>query len=1266
MRRLLLSALPLFLAAGQAGAQSYTLNEGFEGADVPPSGWTMRVGSDATTNKYKWEQVKYTSNPLNLRSGYTHGGDYAMMVSSGKNNATYGSPDSWLITPLVGVNAGDYLSFMMAYAPVFNAVATVPEDQRIKFAVLVSTAGTDAEAFTDTLAVFAPYSETDWRQKVYSLDKYAGKKIYIAFHEFGNATVGPVTLNRTWIDDVKVGQTASSDFVATELVSPCKGPEASQNVTFKFANNGIAPHGLTVSYKVNDGATTTEMIDPTTLTGDTATYTFNMPATLTEGDNTVKVWATADNDGVHDNDTLTTKVTIEKTFSLPYEMTADNLGDGWTYTYHSGKLQKGTNVGWWQVPDYNTGKYYWTYKTGASKESLLVGQWFKFAKGKVKMNLTYTSGTDVPLTVTYDTSDDADGSKAASKEFTLKAAAENGTSDDILIDVPEDGKYKLSFKVGSDYAGPFVINTLSLEKVAQGDVAVTMAKTRTTTAVDTENSVFATVKNYSNENLTNIPVKVEVDGDVVYTDTVASIASGEETTIMVGRNPDKMKPSFGISFATEGTHTVKVYSAFENDTDQSNDTVAVSVYAYDKYAVPYAESFENEKDNKCWTAEDKGGSVLNWTIGSAKAGNVNWAKDGENAAYMSSVANTEHDAELESPYIHVAEPGKLRLSYYYTTRMKATNATDTTFLEVTLESVKTDTIAYENPDGVETYYVECVYDTTRCDTITDANVGKYRQGYLLADIPEAGDYYVTFRNYGKGHDVVLDDIRLDQAADLALIDARQTAKSGYGNTVNTIAAQIANHGAKPVSNFEINLKTKLADGTETVKTETYAQTLAAGDSITYYFKDIDISAADTYTYTVSVTASDDTDDFNNTWTLDPITSYANATLPYTADFDTDDQQAQWTLNGTWQTGVYSSSSSAYNGTGAISHHKKAADENGDWAYSGCIEIPAGTYDLSFFYRTYLNGKTSKMYAQNFALYLGKEPSAEAMTQNIYTSDADVVAPEKRYKKVDETFTVEEDGKYYIGVKCTSSSAYGVLYIDNISIRESGVNATELKSYKADFNEWHKYDPSSQFAQWIVSEDGSALETSQTVFNAGNPTLELPGLIVSPAFSVKKGCTLKYSFDYGMNVDDAANLTDAEKDKMGTLLYMLNADNPDSLTVKLCGGSRVNSDDCGVAGSYKMTDDGVYYFAIRLTGADNCISETAKLTYNVANLEISAEEPTGITSLNASAEGKTEVYSSNGMLVGTFNSVAEAMKECKGHGIYMIKSAATGKTVKVVR
>lgn len=148
---MLLSAISLFLPIIAANAQDPVLKEGFEGDDVPPSGWTVRSCSDATTNKYKWESVAYGSDPLKYRSGYSQGENKAMMVSSGKTTSTTPAPDSWLITPQVSVSEGDYLSFMLAYAPVYNDNAVVPEDQRIKFAVLVSTTGTDATDFTETL-----------------------------------------------------------------------------------------------------------------------------------------------------------------------------------------------------------------------------------------------------------------------------------------------------------------------------------------------------------------------------------------------------------------------------------------------------------------------------------------------------------------------------------------------------------------------------------------------------------------------------------------------------------------------------------------------------------------------------------------------------------------------------------------------------------------------------------------------------------------------------------------------------------------------------------------------------------------------------------------------------------------------------------------------------------------------------------------------------------------------------------------------------------
>ena len=1248
MKRLFISALSLLALTATANAQSNSLEEGFEAADLLTSGWTTRTSSDASGNKFKWEKVAYTSNPLNLRSGYTQGGDSAMMVSSGKTTSAGIAPDSWLISPAVTVADGDYLSFMLAYAPVYNDVATVPAEQRIKFAVLVSTTGTEADDFTETLFEFAPYGDTDWRKKVFSLSKFAGQTIHIAFRDYGNASTGPVTLNRTWIDDVVVGQGASSDFVATELLSPAAGPNLSQKVSFKYTNSGLAPQTLSVSYKVNDNDPVTEKVDLSAAPSDTTLYTFQTPATLNVGSNKVSVWATADNDGVHENDTLTSTVTIEKVFSLPYEMNSDNLSDGWTYTYHTGKLNRGTNTGWWQVPDETMTKYVWSYKLCA-KESILEGKWFALEEGKANITFNYTSGTEVPLEIQY-TKNPAEGEEAETHSVTATLpASTEAASQTVSIDVPETGVYKLGLKCGDTYAGPFAINTLNLTKVAKGDVAVTEVKTDKAVVANTPQRIYVKVRNYSEEDLADIPVKVDVDGQTVSTDIVSNVPAGGVVDVEIGQTNIADETLRGISYA-EGTHDVKVYTAFENDINAANDTLSTTVYAYTKPEMPFAESFENETDNQRWTSENLSDNALDWTIDTAVVGNLNWAKDGENAAYMSSVAGAEHNAVLRSPVIRVNEAGKVRLSYYYTTRMTATNADDRTFLTVSVKGVSAETADFE---------------VSRKDSISDANVGSYHQGYLLANLPAAGDYRIEFLNTGLGHDIVLDDIRFDQLSDWAIVAATQTAKTGFNNTVSQITARIANHGAADKAGFSLILKTLHADGTETSLTEQYEGTILAGDTVAYTFADVDVSQADTYTFGIQLIDNEDADEFNNAWTLPSITTFANATLPYTADFDTEEQQLQWTLNGGWQTGTYTSSSSAYNGTGAISHHRAAESEDGDWAFSGCIEIPAGTYDLTFFYRTFLNGKTEKLYAQNFAVYLGTEPKAEAMTQVVYTSPVDAIASDKRYKKVAEQLTVAEDGQYYIGIKCTSSSAYGVLYVDDIQLKEADATAPVLNDYTADFSTWYHYDPSTQFAQWTEAEDGNSLVATQKIFNAGNPQVELPGLLVSPAFTLTEGTTVLAALDYSMAIEDASNVSDDEKAKMRTTVCLLHEHNPEAVCATIAEGDVADGSRQTASSSFDITETGVYYFAIGTSGAENCLADDATLTYNLYGLTLSSVE-TGITTAKSQLTGNVELFDLNGRLIGSFDNASDALKNCPQRGVYILHSQDSANSVKVIK
>lgn len=1239
MKKMLLSAMSVFISLIAANAQEPVLSEGFEGGDVPPAGWTVRSCSDATTNRYKWEQVAYGSDPLKYRSGYTQGGTKAMMVSSGKTTSTKPAPDSWLITPQLTVSEGDYLSFMLAYAPVYNDNAVVPADKRIKFAVLVSTTGTDAADFTETLMEFAPYGETDWRKKVLSLQKYTGKNVYIAFREYGDCTLGAITLNRTWIDDVTVGKTAGADLVVSDLLSPVAGPKATQSVSIKYTNSGLLTSGLTASYSVNGGDPVSEQIGAsvTCATGDTLSYTFAAPATLDAGAaNIIKAWVTAGSDLVHENDTLAATVAIDHIFALPYEMNSDNLSEGWSYTYHSGKLNRGTNTGWWQIPDETATKAVWSYKLCA-KESILEGRWFSLDAGKKNLTFNYTSGTDVPLTLIL-----TDSETATTTETTVTLPA-NATAAEskVSVSIPVTGLYKLGIKCGAEYAGPFTINSLAISNAVPEDVAVASVQLPSAMVADSLYSVKVKLTNFGEQASRNFPVAVAVDDNVVLTDAIPSIEAGKtiDWTMGEGTAYDMLK---GVSLAA-GTHTIRVYTALADDSALTNDTISLKVYAYDKPSVPFAESFENSDDNSRWIADNLSDNALNWNIGSAISNGVNWAKgDGSNAAYMSSVAGAEHNAVLRSPVISVAKAGKVRLSYYYTTRMKATDPESKTFLEAALVSLSGD------------------YTVSRKDTITDENIGTYRQGYILADIPAAGDYQILFTNTGQGHDVVLDDIRLDQQLDLAITQATQTAASGYNNTVNTVSVKVANHGA--VAKQGLNLKLTTTVGSASSETPaSYTGTIEPGDTITYTFNSVDISAAATYSFMVEVVSDDDADNFNNSWILPDIISYPNAIVPYVADFDTDEQKEQWTFGGTWQTGTYKSSNAAYNGTGAISHHQKAADANGDWAFSGCIEIPAGTYDLSFFYRTFLHGKTSDLYAQNFSLCLGSEPKAEAMTQTLYTSPADALAYEKRYKKVAEKITVAESGKYYLGVKCTSQSAYGVLYLDDIRISTEAAEPQELTSYDADFSTWYHYDPSEQFSQW--TEAAGAISASQNIFNAGNPQTELPGILVSPAFSIAKDATVTATLDYSMAIADAS-VSDEEKSKMKTALYVATTDSPESFTTELASGTDLSGNSKTATGTFVCPASGVYYFGIGLAGAENCLVDQTTLTYTIYSLTLSAET-SGISTVQT-LSGSVELYTANGMRIGSFASAAEAMKHCEGRGVYILRQPSSSTSVKVVR
>ncbi len=1214
--------LSLLFTAPAANAQ--TLSEGFEGDTTPPEGWTVR----SSCKQWSWASATYKTFS-NFIKGYNDGGLKAMKSTTGRTGGAVPAPDSWLITPQVSVSEGDFLNFMISWNSSFNATATVPDTARTQFEVLVSTTDTTTTSFTDTLYAVVPVGLCNWHSMSLNLAKYAGKQIYIAFHDHGNTPASPYTNNSLYIDDVKVSASNPSDLTVESLVSPVDGYYDKQDMTITVKNFGKEVSSFNVGYSVDGGEAVTETVNQPLGTDGSLTYTFKDSVKLSRTKHTILTWATAESDLLHSNDTLTSTVTIDPTMPFPYEM-AENRNDSmWTSTYKSKVLS--VIYGW----SYSETQGAWGYLEAAGKNSRLRSNWVEMPGGMAQLKFKYMSLVDATVNVAAIT---PQGETAGTFTANLSTAGDYAEAS-IPMDIAA-GVYRFEIGLASGYEGQFVLKNIALRSVEANDIAVKeIVEPGITAVTGTTLNFSAEIENAGSAVQKNIPVKLVYDGETVATETI-------DSTLEAGK---KIAYTFKYTCeAKSGKHNVAVIAALNGDTNAANDTVSSSVYVYEPMAYPFAENFEDSTTAGLWT-KITSVSSLDWTVGSVDKGYANYAKDGHNAAYVNSLANTEHDDWLISPAINVTKAGANRLSFYYTTTMKATNATDKTVLK-----------AYISKDYTAGEYTEA--DLVSTDTITNDNILTYRQGYAFKQITEPGTYYIAFQYTGTGHDLIIDDVRFDDATDMAITAVSHNAKSGFGLTTDSVTAVVTNHGASEVKAFDMNcyLNGKLAIS------EHYSdEALKPGESLSYTFdKLLDISAPGEYTIQVEVSAEGDTISYNNKWALDAIQNYAVATLPYSENLDSLSSLERWTVEGNWQKGNnFTSANSAYNGTGAIMHNAKIADANGDWAFSDCIEIPAGTHELSFFYRTALNGKSASTYAQNFEVYLGSKADSASMTKLLYTSPANVMVPERRYKKVIAQFD-NEAGQYYIGIKCTTTTKFGKLFLDQFAIDDTVSTSNTLGEYDADFSEWYQYDQSSQFQHWVADSTEEGVYTTQrAIYNALTAT-ELPGVFVSPAFIGKAGDNIDATLTYSMAIDNESQLADTEKAKMKMSVVIAQVNIPDSFTTVILSDSIISGEETEATGSYTLPADGIYYYGVKAEGADKSIKEDVIATYKLYSLKlVGPEVVTAISNAKNSASAAVEVYTVDGIRLGRFNTVDEARKSIAKSGLYIMKSGST--TVKTV-
>lgn len=565
--------------------------------------------------------------------------------------------------------------------------------------------------------------------------------------------------------------------------------------------------------------------------------------------------------------------------------------------------------------------------------------------------------------------------------------------------------------------------------------------------------------------------------------------------------------------ATQATDSSCLSVWVEGDDDQNhvNDTVKVdNLCYYIPEEFPYHENFE---ETEHWQIVDGGNDGFTWVFaqGQTFVGN---AFLGYQQSYGS------YDDWAISPAVKMPS-GKARIAFYYT------GLNGGTHLQVLMGT---------SPDT--TTMKEVIWEQ-------DINNGYWDNAYSPIEISQEGNYYFAFHLTGSSDQVMICDFRVNAEEDLCVKDVAFVENSDFDLACSRVKIKIANQGMSTQKDIDVAYEVNGEISEETIQDE-----IAPGDVIEYTFEaDVDVVDTGTYNLIGRIITLVGTDTINDAKTGIPLKHYAYKTVPYLCDFTNTNAFEQWKFeneddNSGWSISTslfpYVGESSYYQGVFAYTlkheNSKSNANQSDDWAFSEGIALPAGTYDLSFFYKN--TGDTT----QKFALYLGFDNKSTAMSDRLMSSEGYIMTTPE-YRKCLRRIQIEQSGYYYLGFRDYSAKGDGSTQIDHIQIMpvEEGLSLPYESDFKTKGDEWEHYNPYQTFLQWTLAEEDS------TIMELDRPAWEtLPmdhylteGLLVSPKLSLEEGRDVKVTVEYTLST----NIPDSTLS-----LWTSNINNPENFTV----------------------------------------------------------------------------------------------------------------------
>ncbi|MDR2806061.1 MAG: choice-of-anchor J domain-containing protein [Dysgonamonadaceae bacterium] len=561
---------------GASDPVSQTVSVGVDPCSIPiPVAGYFEGAEDMSTLDCWYNYVANNDVDSWRFSELSHSGSHSFM-----HTFAVGDQDDWLISPMLSIPAGRVfeLSFW-SYNNYFHFYE--------KNSLLIAR-NNGKPVIDDFEEVWSPTSVTDsWVKTKIDLTEYAGDTIRLAFRYQGNDA-------HVWyVDDLSISELFTYDSGVTAVIKPRSGSlTASEAPRIKVKNFGSKALSSVPVKMVIDNGTPISGIISSIPAGTEVEYPFETTIDLSELKSyIIKAWTELESDENAINDTTTVTVinvgdcTVS---TFPYIEDAENDLKlfCWTDFYYD---EDGPEIGWAATNSvHHTGKrsvYHVDGPQGIPQDGWLVSPKIQIpATGYYRLSFWsyidyvyyYKNGKNSVLIAT----DKEDLSIDDYEEVWLPETVLGSTWMETKINLYKyAGKtIRIAFRYQGEYAHQWYLDDLKIEELKGANAGVTaISSPKSGTNLTAAETITVKVKNFGVETLNRTPVFVQIDDEKTFSEVIPdaiNIEGEKEFTFTATINLSEVK-----------TYTIKVYTRYPNDTDNSDDATTIVVTNYGNKAV---------------------------------------------------------------------------------------------------------------------------------------------------------------------------------------------------------------------------------------------------------------------------------------------------------------------------------------------------------------------------------------------------------------------------------------------------------------------------------------------------------------------------------------------------------------------------------------------------------------------------------------------------------------------------------------------------------